>query len=151
MLRLVGGDVRDGGKDVGAVSSGSLDAVAVVDASLAGLVVDVKVGQIVVEVDGSRAEVATEKGGMGSEDGRYIDLPLAAERDGQAGQPFVKVSDDGALPLPRGELCGLSRIIDGDVGSRTRLAEEPSHEVAEDDRVVRLCVVGRRRDSSDVP
>ena len=43
MLGLVGGDVGDGGKDVGAVGGGALYTVTVVDAALASFVVDVEV------------------------------------------------------------------------------------------------------------
>lgn len=81
MLTLVGSDVRDRGEDVGAVGSGSLDTVAVVDATLAGLVVDVKVLQVVVEVNGAGAQVSTEQGGVSGEDGRDVDVTLAAAVD----------------------------------------------------------------------
>lgn len=43
VFTLVGSDVRDGGKDVGAVGCAPLDAVAVVDATLARFVVDIEV------------------------------------------------------------------------------------------------------------
>lgn len=61
VLGLVRRDVRHGRKDVGAVGRRALDAVAVVDAALARLVVDVKVGQVVVKVDRARAEVPSEE------------------------------------------------------------------------------------------
>jgi hypothetical protein len=99
VLGLVGGDVADGGEDVGAVGCGALDAVAMVDAALAGLVVDVKVGEVVVKVDGAGAEVAPEEGGMGGENGGDVDLSLPAQGDGEAGLPLVEVGDDGVLPL----------------------------------------------------
>lgn len=55
MLAFVGGNVRDCGEDVCAVSSASFDAVAMVDAPLSCFMVDVKVLQIVVKVDGAGA------------------------------------------------------------------------------------------------
>ena len=82
VLRLVRGDVRDGGKDVGAVRCGALDAVAVVDAALAGFVVDVKVLEVVVKVYRAGAEVAAEQGSVGGKDGGHVDVPFPAERDG---------------------------------------------------------------------
>ena len=58
MLTLIGSDVRDSGENVGAVSSGSLDAISVVYTTFSGLVIYVKVLEIIVEVDGSGAEVS---------------------------------------------------------------------------------------------
>ena len=99
MLALVRGDVRDGGEDVRAVRRGALDAVAVVDAALAGLVVDVEVLQVVVEVDGAGAEVAAEEGGVGGKDSGDVDVSLAAEGDSEAGLPFVEVGNNGTVEL----------------------------------------------------
>lgn len=51
MLTLVGGDVRDGGKDIGGVGGGTLDAVAVIYSTLARLGVYIKELQIIVEIN----------------------------------------------------------------------------------------------------
>ena len=104
VLALVGGDVRDGCEDVAGVGGGALDAVAVVDAALAGLGIDVEELQVVVEVDGAGAEVSAKECGVGGEDGGDVDPPLAAERQGDAGQPLVKVGDDGLRGLMADEL-----------------------------------------------
>lgn len=104
MLALVSGNVGDGSEDIGAVGRAPLDAVTVVDSSLAGLVVDVEVGQVVVEVDGSGAEVATEESGVGGEDGGHVNVTLAAEGDSETGLPLVEVGDDGLAALARREL-----------------------------------------------
>ena len=80
---------------------GTLDAVPVVDAALARLVVDIEVLEVVVEVDGACTEVAAEEGSMGREDGSDVDVPLAAERDGEACLPLVEVGDDGLIELAR--------------------------------------------------
>lgn len=106
MLALVRRDVRDRREDVGAVSRGPLDAVAVVDASLAGLVIDIEILKVVVEVDAASAEVATKEGGVGGEDGGDVDMALPAERDGETCLPLVKVTDDGLCAFPRRELEG---------------------------------------------
>ena len=113
VLGLVGGDVRDGGEDVGAVRGAPLDAVAVVDAAFAGLVVDVEVLEVVVEVDGAGAEVATEEGCVGCEDGGDVDVSLAAEGDGEPGLPLVEVGDDGFFELVAHVLqeCKLSVCV----------------------------------------
>ena len=51
MLCLIGGNVGDGGEDIGAVGSRAFDAISVVDTTLPRFVVDIKVLKIVVEVD----------------------------------------------------------------------------------------------------
>lgn len=95
MLRFVGGDVRDSGEYVGRVSGRSLNAVSVVDSSLAGLMIDVKVLEVVVEIDRARAKITTEEGSMSGEDSGDIDMSLSAYWNGHASLPLVEVSDDG--------------------------------------------------------
>ena len=95
MLALIRRDVRNRRKDVRAVCGRALNAIPVVDAALARLVVDVEVLQVVVEVYASGAEVAAEEGCVGCEDGADVDVPLSAEGDGEACLPFVEVCDDG--------------------------------------------------------
>ena len=51
VLAFIRRDVRDGGEHVGAMCSGAFDAVAVIDTAFAGLMVDIEVLQIVVEID----------------------------------------------------------------------------------------------------
>lgn len=104
VLALVRGDVTDSRKNVSAVRRAPLDAVAVVDPPLARLVVDVKVGEVVVEVDAAGAEVPTEQGGVSREDGRHVNVALAAERDGESCEPLVEVGDDGLGALSGREL-----------------------------------------------
>jgi hypothetical protein len=76
----------------------------VVNAALAGLLVDVKVLEVVVEIDRAGAEVAAEERRVRRKDGRHVDMALAAERDGEAGLPLVEVSDDGRLGVVDSEL-----------------------------------------------
>ena len=77
MLGLVCSDMRHRREYVSAVRGGAFDAVAVVDAALARLVVDVEVLEVVVEVDAAGAEVAAEQGRVGGEDGCDVDVTLA--------------------------------------------------------------------------
>lgn len=51
MFALVRSNVRDSGENVGAMSSGTLDTVSVVYSSLSCFMVNIKVLQIVVEID----------------------------------------------------------------------------------------------------
>ena len=60
MFGLESGDLGDGGEDVGGGGGGSFHAVAVVDAAVAGLLVEVELVEVVVEVAGAGAEIATE-------------------------------------------------------------------------------------------
>ncbi len=124
----------NGGEDVCAVGSGAFNAVSVIDTAFSRLVVNVEILEIVVKVNRACAEVASKKGRVCSKDGGHIDVAFAAERDGEACLPFVKVGNDG---------CGeLARDI---------FAEEPRDEVAKHDSLVRLVVVGWARDASEIP
>lgn len=97
MFTLERRDVGDGREDIGTVGSRTLNTVSnrrlaqlssvhhnrspVVDTSLSGLVVDVKVLEVVVEVDASGTKVSTEKGGVGGEDGGDVNVSLSAQGD----------------------------------------------------------------------
>src|SRR5258706_5446113 len=126
--------MRNSGEDVGTVSGGSLDAITMVDASLAGFVVYVEVGQVVVEVNRSRTKIATQKGRMSSENGGDIDVPFSAERNCESHLPFVEVRDDGGVKL-----------------TRCKLPKEPSYKVAEHNRLVGFVVIWWSGDTSEVP
>lgn len=104
MLGFVSCDMRDGGEDIAAVSSSTLNAVSVVDATLACLVVDIKVPEVVVKVDGSSAKVSSEQGSVGGEDGGDVDMTLAAEGNAYTCEPFVEVGNNRCLLLMRHKL-----------------------------------------------
>ncbi|KAH6611194.1 hypothetical protein Trco_001214 [Trichoderma cornu-damae] len=72
MLRFKGGDVRDCREDVARMSGGTLDAIPMVDATLSCLGIDVKVLEMVVEINRAGTEVSPQKSGMGGEDGRNV-------------------------------------------------------------------------------
>lgn len=111
MLGFVGRDVRDSGEYVGTVCSASLDAVAVIDATFSCLVVNIEVGEVVVEIDRSGTKVTSEKGGVSREDGRYVDVAFSAQGNGQTCLPFVEVGDDGLRSLASRELAGSAHEV----------------------------------------
>jgi hypothetical protein len=104
VLRLVRRDVRNRREDIGAVRRAPFDAVPVVDPPLARFVVDVEEGEVVVEVDRTGAEVTTEEGRVGGEDGGNVDVALPAERNTETRLPLMEVGDDGLGPLASREL-----------------------------------------------
>lgn len=82
VLTLKGRNVRDRREDIGTVRSSPLNAVTVVDATLSGLGVYIKVLQIVVEIDGAGTEVATKESSVGREDGGQIHVTLLGQGEG---------------------------------------------------------------------
>lgn len=74
-------------------------AIAVVDATLSSFSVYIEVLQIVVEIDGASTKVATQEGGVGSEDGCNVYPALLAQRECDTGKPLMKLDNDGALLL----------------------------------------------------
>ena len=71
-----------------------------VNTTLAGFMVDVKVLQVVVKVDASRAEVSTEQSRVCGEDSGDVNLPLPAKRDRKSGLPFVEVGNNRLVKAP---------------------------------------------------
>jgi hypothetical protein len=100
VLRLVCGDVGNCGEHIGAMRRRALNTVSMVNPAFSCFVVDVKVLEIVIEIDRAGAKVSPEKRCVRGEDGRHINLTLAAERDCETGLPLVKVGDNGGLRLP---------------------------------------------------
>ena len=109
MLGLVGSDVRDSGKNIAAMSGGTLNAVTVVDATLACLMIDIEATQVVVEINGASTEVASQEGGVGGEDGRHVDVTLAAQSDTDTDEPLVEMSNDGGLAFVGSKLFSVNR------------------------------------------
>lgn len=100
MLALVCGDVRDSGEDIGTMRGRTFDAVSVIDTTLSGFVVDVKVLEIVIEIHGSCAEISSKKGSMCGEDCGDVDVALSAQGYSQTRLPFVKMGNHGSGQLP---------------------------------------------------
>lgn len=100
MFAFIRGNMRDGRKNVRTMCGGALDAVAVVDSTLAGFVVDVEVLQVIVEIHRASTEVTAKQGRVCSEDCGHIDLTLSAKRDGKPSLPLVEVGNDRSARLP---------------------------------------------------
>ena len=62
-----------------------------VDTALAGLVINVKVLEVIVEVDTPRAEVTAQKRRVGCENGSHIDVAFPAQGYGYTSLPFVEM------------------------------------------------------------
>lgn len=101
MLRLVRRDMGHRREHVRAMRRRALDAVTVVNPALARFVVNVKVLEVVVEIDAASAEVASQERCVRGEDGGDVDVSFSAEWDGEAGLPFVEVGDDGFVDIAR--------------------------------------------------
>jgi hypothetical protein len=99
MLTFVSGDVGDGGEHIGGVRSSALDTVSVVDSTLSSFCVDIEELQVIVKIDRASAQVATQEGSVGGEDGGDIDAPLLAEGESDTSEPLVELSNDGSLLL----------------------------------------------------
>jgi hypothetical protein len=107
VLALVSRDMADRGEDISRVCGTTLDTVAVVDATLPRFGVDIKVLQVVVEIDRTGTEISAQQGGMGGEDGGDVDLSFPAEGEGDTREPLVELRDDGTLLLMVGVLLLL--------------------------------------------
>lgn len=120
-----------------------------VDTPLTGLVINIKVLQVVVEVDASGTEVSTEQSSVSGEDGRHVDVSFTTKRNGETSLPFVEVGNNGGFSLTGRELPLASRHAK--FSRRTHLAQEPCHHVTENDGLVVLVVVTWGRDTGKVP
>jgi hypothetical protein len=106
----------------------------VINTSLSSFAVDVKVLQVVVEINTSGTKVSTEKSSVSGEDGSHVNVSLSTQGDSETSLPFVEMGDDGLLGL-------VFR----------KLSEEPGDEVSEYNGLVGLVVVLGSRDSGEVP
>ena len=70
-----------------------------VDTPFTSLVVDIKVLEVVVEIDTTSTQVSSEQSSVGGKDGSYVDMPLSAESNSETSLPFVEVGDDSSLGL----------------------------------------------------
>ena len=95
MLRFVRRDMRNRRENIRAVGRGPFDAIPVVDPAFTRFMVHIKVLEIVIEVDTASAEVSAQKCRMSRENGRDVDVSLAAERDRKTRLPLVEMCDNG--------------------------------------------------------
>ena len=107
MFRLVCCDMGHCRKHIRTVRGRPLNTIAMINATFPGFMIDVKVLKIVVKVDGTGAEVATEKSGVCGEDGGHVDMTFSAKGDSEARLPFVEVCDDCSVELTRDVLWGF--------------------------------------------
>ena len=91
-----------------------------IDASLTGFVVDVKVLEIVVKVDRSGTKVTPKKSRMSCEDGSDVDMSFTTKRNRQSGLPFVEMGNDSLSTLMRGKLLTVMSKISQTRSSKTQ-------------------------------
>jgi uncharacterized protein (UPF0212 family) len=84
----------DSGENVCTMCRRPFDAISMINSSLAGLVINIKILEIVVKVDTSSTKIATEESGMSCKDCGEIDMTFSTKWDSNAGLPFVKVGND---------------------------------------------------------
>lgn len=95
MFTLIRRNMTNSSKHIGTMRRTPLNAITMINPPLARFVVDIKVGEVVVKVDGTSAEVSSEESRVRSEDGGDVDVAFATEGDRETGEPFVEVGDDG--------------------------------------------------------
>ena len=97
VFALVRSDMRDSGENIRGMCSCTLDAVPVIDTTLARFSVDIEVLKVVVEVDRAGAKVAAEKCSVGGEDGSDIYPSFLSQGKRYTGKPLVEVRNDSPL------------------------------------------------------
>lgn len=116
-----------GCEHIGTMGRGPFDTVSVVNAAFARLVIDVKVLEVVVEVDTACAEVTAQQRSMRGENGGDIDVAFPAEGDGHPSLPLVEVSYYGLVELPRDVLHAVESQYLIENRSRARLTSPRNH------------------------
>jgi len=99
VFTFIGCDVRNGCEHVGAVCCRAFYAVSVINASLSSFMVDVKILQIIIEINGTGTQIPAEKRCMCREYGSHVDMSLTTEGDGDTCLPFMKVGDNSRCQL----------------------------------------------------
>jgi hypothetical protein len=88
----------------------------VVDTPLSSLVINIKVLQVVIEINTSSTQVSTQQSSVSGKDGSYVDVSLSAEGNSETGLPFVEVGYDccfGFSGCELGSACVVYRYIKG--------------------------------------
>ena len=137
VLRLEAGHVAHGGEHVREVRGAALDAVAVVDLPVAGLLVDVERGQVAVQVRVARRQVPPEQCRVRRE--QRADVVVRPEPDEQqaaAAQPLVEVRQHHHRRM--------ARLLE----PPAHLHHKPGGQVPEEHRVQRLRVRIRDADAA---
>lgn len=97
VFTFIGGDMTDGGKDVGAMSSTTFDTVPVIDSSFSRLGIHVEMLQIVVEIHRASAEIPAQQSSVGSEDSGDIQAPFLDQRNCHTSLPFMEMSNNSRI------------------------------------------------------
>ena len=126
--------MRHCSKHICRVGRRPLNTVAVINSSLACFGVHVKVLQIIVKVSRSRTQVPPKQCCVGGEDGCDINSPFSAKRQGHTSQPLVTMANH----------CTLAINVD-------QLAQEPGHNVTQENSFVGFMVMIRSWNASNVP
>jgi len=124
----------------------------VVDTPLSSFMINIKVLQVVVEINTSSTEVSTKQSSVSGKDGSYVNVSLSAKGNSETGLPFVEVSYDCCFGFSGCELISASILSHrGRRIEKTHLSEEPCDNVSKDNSFVGLVVIWWRGDTSKVP
>jgi hypothetical protein len=66
--------------------------------------IDIKVLQVVVEINTTSTQVPSEQSSVGGENGSHVDMPLSAKGNSETGLPFVEMSYDCSFGFSSCEL-----------------------------------------------
>ena len=101
-----------------------------VDTPLSSFMINIKVLQVVVEINTSCTQVSTKKSSVSSKDGGYVDMPLPAKGNSETGLPFVEMSYNCGFGLSGRELISASilyRCREERGGGLNRLTSPRNH------------------------
>ena len=85
----------------------------VVDTPLSSFMINIKVLQVVVEINTSSTQVSAEQSSVSGKDGSYVDMSLSAEGNSETGLPFVEMGYDCGLGFSGCELISACFLEDG--------------------------------------
>lgn len=91
--------MRNGCENISAMCCRTFYAVSVIDSSLSGFMVDIKILQIVVKINGTGTEIAAEERCVGCEHSGDVDMSLTAKGDGDTCLPFMEVCNNSCCQL----------------------------------------------------
>ena len=151
MFAFIGGDVRDGGKDVSSMRCPSLNAISVVDATPACLSVDIEMLKIIVKVNRSCAQISTEECSVGGKNSSNVYPAFSTEWQGHTGKPFMKLRDNGTLLFMIDILETVKHDSDVVIGWGMYLAQEPCNYVSKNNCFIGFPIIRWRRNASNGP
>jgi hypothetical protein len=99
VFTFIGCDVRNGCEHISAMCCRTFYAVSVIDSSFSSFMVDIKILQIVIEINGTGTEIAAEERCMCREYSSDVDMSLTAKGDGDTCLPFMEVCNNSCCQL----------------------------------------------------